>query len=446
MLTPTPRRVLILGAAGRDFHNFNTVFRADPGVEVVAFTATQIPGVDDRHYPTELAGPHYPSGIPIRPEADLERLIGELDVDEAVFAYSDVTHEYVMHLASRVLAAGADFTLLGPERTQLSSSKPVIAIMAVRTGAGKSPVSRWLSKGLREKGLRVAVVRHPMPYGDLEFEKVQRFSSEADLIAANCTVEEREEYEPHIAFGNVVFAGVDYEAILAEAEKEADLIIWDGGNNDFSFYRPDLSITVTDSLRPEHLISHHPGETTLRIADIVIVNKVDAAAPGVVDAMVADIARINPTATIVKGASPVTLTDPAAVEGKMVLAIDDGPTITHGGMPYGAGYAAALEAGAAGFIDPRDHAAPGIREVFDAYPHIGMVLPAMGYGKAQLAALADTINASAAEVVVSGTPIDLASLIEIDKPVVRAGYEYVNVGSPTLPELIELFLEGLFQD
>ena len=446
MLTPTPRRVLILGAAGRDFHNFNTVFRADPGVEVVAFTATQIPGVDDRHYPTELAGPHYPTGIPIRPEADMERLIDEFDVDEAVFAYSDVTHEYVMHLASRVLAAGADFTLLSPERTQLSSSKPVIAIMAVRTGAGKSPVSRWLSRRLRESGLRVAVVRHPMPYGDLKFEKVQRFASESDLVAAECTVEEREEYEPHIAFGNVVFAGVDYEAILAEAEKEADLIVWDGGNNDFSFYRPDLSITVTDALRPEHLTSHHPGETTLRIADIVIVNKVDAADPAVVDAMVAEIGRINPRATLVKAASPVKLEDPDAVRGKLVLAIDDGPTITHGGMPYGAGYAASLEAGADGFVDPRDHAAPGIKEVFENFPHIGKVLPAMGYGKAQLAALAETINASAADVVVSGTPIDLASLIRIEKPVVRAGYEYVDVGSPTLPEIIDEFLAALFKD
>ncbi len=437
---------MILGAAGRDFHNFNTAFRGDPGVIVVAFTATQIPGVADRRYPASLAGPSYPDGIPIFPENELERLIDELDVDEAVFAYSDVPHEYVMHLASRVLAAGADFTLLGPERTQLSSSKPVIAVTAVRTGAGKSPVSRWLSRRLRERGLRVAVIRHPMPYGDLEFEKVQRFASEADLVAAKCTVEEREEYEPHIAFGNVVFAGVDYEAILAEAEKEADLIIWDGGNNDFSFYRTDLTITVTDALRPGHLTSHHPGETTLRIADIVIVNKVDAAESGVVDAMVAEIGRINPTATLVKAASPVKLSDPAAVRGKTVLAIDDGPTITHGGMPFGAGYAAALEAGAAAFIDPRDHATPGIKEVFEQYPHIGKVLPAMGYGDTQLAALADTINGSGADVVVSGTPIDLAGLIDIDQPVIRAIYEYESVGSPTLPELIDEFLSGLFED
>lgn len=440
----SPRRVIILGAAGRDFHDFNVTYRDDPTVDVVAFTATQIPGVADRRYPPELAGPRYPDGIPIREETSLEELIAELEADEVVFAYSDVPHEHVMHLASRALAAGADFTLLGPERTQLSSTHPVIAVTAVRTGAGKSPISRWLSKHLRERGLRVAVIRHPMPYGDLRLEKVQRFGSREDLDIACCTAEEREEYEPHLAFGNIVFAGVDYEAILSAAEQEADVIIWDGGNNDFSFLRTEMTIAVTDALRPGHLTSHHPGETVLRLADVVVVNKVDAADPTVVQEMVERIAVVNPRATIVKGASPVRLDDPHAVEGRSVLVVEDGPTITHGGMPQGAGHSAAVAAGAADVVDPRESAVGSLVDVYEAYPHIGPVLPAMGYGEHQLEELSQTINRSRAEVVVSGTPIDLAALIPVDKPVVRARYEFAEAGVPTLESTVDAFVNRLF--
>jgi predicted GTPase len=444
MNTPSPRRVLVLGAAGRDFHDFNVAYRDDESVEVVAFTATQIPGVADRRYPAELAGPRYPDGIPIHAEDQLEELVARYDVDEVVFAYSDVPHEHVMHLASRSLAAGADFVLLGPERTQLSSTKPVVAVTAVRTGAGKSPISRWLSRHFRERGLRVAVIRHPMPYGTLQLEAVQRFAEPADLDAACCTIEEREEYEPHISFGNVVFAGVDYEAILRKAQEEADLIIWDGGNNDFSFLRPELSITVVDALRPDQLTSHHPGETVLRLADVVVVNKVDSADDAVVADLIDRVGAVNPTARIVKAASPVALDDPPAVAGRAVLVVEDGPTITHGGMPHGAGLVAARAAGAGRIVDPRSSAVPAIAAVYERYPHIGPVLPAMGYGAEQIAALSETIEGSDADVVVSGTPIDLAAVIETSKPIVRARYEFTDAGLPTLEHVVDDVVGHLF--
>jgi predicted GTPase len=446
MNTPTPRRVLILGAAGRDFHDFNVAYRDDESVEVVAFTATQIPGVDDRRYPPELAGPHYPDGIPIYPEDELERIVAEHDVDEVVFAYSDVPHGHVMHLGSRALAAGADFVLLGPERTQLSSTKPVIAVTAVRTGAGKSQTSRWLSRHLRDRGLRVAVIRHPMAYGEFEPRAVQRFSSRDDLDDACCTLEEREEYEPHLAFGNVVFAGVDYEAILEQAEQEADLIVWDGGNNDFSFLATELAIAVVDALRPEQLTTHHPGETVLRIADVVIVNKVDAADADVVEDLVSRVSDVNPEATIIRAASPVRLDDPTVVEGRSVLVVEDGPTITHGGMSHGAGYSAAVAAGAGRIVDPRPSAPPEIAAVFDAYPHIGPVLPAMGYDDRQIEALRATIDESGADVVVSGTPIDLAAVLHTETPIIRATYEFSDAGTPTLEHVIDQFVARVFDD
>ena len=439
------QRVVILGAAGRDFHNFNVVYRDDATVEVVAFTAAQIPGIVGRRYPLELAGTLYPAGIPIVDEAELDALCRDQAISEVVFAYSDLSHEQVMHLGSRALAAGADFTLLGPRRTMLTSSLPVIAVTAVRTGCGKSAVARWLSHRVRGGGRRVAVLRHPMPYGDLVKERVQRFASLADLDAAQCTVEEREEYEPHIALGNLVFAGVDYAAILAAAETEADIIVWDGGNNDFPFIRPDLHIAIADALRPRQIATHHPGESVARMADVLVINKVDAASLEDVTTAIQGLRAINPTAPILRAASPVRLDEPAAVKGRRVLVVEDGPTITHGGMPYGAGHVAALAAGAAEIVDPRPSAVSEIAAVFVAYPHIGKVLPAVGYGPAQLQALAATIRASAADVVVSATPIDLARLIAIDKPIVRARYEYAEVGEPALSTFVDAFLRRLPQ-
>ncbi|HSL25745.1 MAG TPA: cyclic 2,3-diphosphoglycerate synthase [Acidimicrobiia bacterium] len=436
-----PKRVVILGAAGRDFHNFNVVYRSDPGVVVEAFTATQIPGVAGRRYPASLAGPGYPDGIPIEDEVDLEAIIGSKHIDEVVFAYSDVSHEHVMHVASRVLAAGADFKLLGPNATMLPSRRPVIAVTAVRTGCGKSQIARWISRRLRGQGRQVAALRHPMPYGDLLSGRVQRFASLADLDRAGCTAEEREEYEPHIAAGNVVFAGVDYRAILDEAEKEADVIVWDGGNNDFPFVRPDLAIVVVDALRPGQVDTHHPGETSARVADIVVINKVDSAAPEAVDQAIEAVRRINPGAEIVRAASPARLDNPRAVQGKRVMVVDDGPTLTHGGMAYGAGYAAAVAAGAEEIVDPRATLAPALAYVFRDFPHIGPVLPAMGYSPDQLAALAETVNRSRAEVVVVGTPIDLASLVNIAKPVVRARYGYEEAGHPSLADVVDRFLQ-----
>lgn len=434
---------MILGAAGRDFHNFNVVYRDAPATDVVAFTAAQIPGIAGRRYPPVLAGTLYPEGIAIVDEAELDALCRDGRVDEVVFAYSDVLHQQVMHLGSRALAAGADFTLLGPRSTMLASSVPVIAVTAVRTGCGKSPIARWLSRRLRNGGRRVAVLRHPMPYGDLLKEGTQRFGSLADLDEAGCTIEEREEYEPHIAMGNVVFAGVDYAAILAAAEREADIIVWDGGNNDFPFIRPDLHIAVADALRPRQIATHHPGETVARMADILVVNKVDVASPEEVETATAGLRAVNAAAPIVLAGSPVRLDDAAAVAGRGVLVIEDGPTITHGGMAYGAGHVAAIAAGAATIVDPRLSAVPEIQAVFRAYPHIGKVLPAVGYGPAQLRALAATINGSSAEIVVSATPTDLARLIDIRKRTIRARYEYAEISSPGLSAFVDAFLRRL---
>lgn len=433
-------RIVILGAAGRDFHNFNVVYRDEPGVQVVAFTQAQIPRLSDRRYPAALAGPRYPNGIPIEDEADLEAICRRERVDGVVFAYSDVSHAAVMHLASRALAAGADFALLGPDRTMVPARVPVIAISAIRTGCGKSQTARWLGRRLRERGYRVAVLRHPMPYGDLECQRVQRFARPADLDAARCTAEEREEYEPHLAAGHVVFAGVDYAAIVAQAEQEADLIVWDGGNNDFPLVRPDLHIVMTDALRPGQADGYHPGEAVLRMADVVVVNKVDAARAGSVQVVVDEVRALNPHAAIVKAASPVRLDDPGAVRGRRVLVVEDGPTLTHGGMPYGAGYVAATSGGAAAIVDPRASATPGVREIFARYPHIGPVLPAVGYDAEQLQGLRETINRAAADVVVAATPLDLAALLALEKPVVRARYEFADAGEPTLGSFVDAFL------
>ena len=430
---------MILGAAGRDFHNFNVVYRDDPGVEVVAFTAAQIPGIAGRRYPAQLAGPLYPDGIPILEESCFGTRCRTDAVEEVVFAYSDVPHAHVMHLASRALAAGADFRLLGPDKTMLKSSLPVIAVTAVRTGCGKSPVTRWLSHRLKGYGLRVAVLRHPMPYGDLAKEKVQRFASLADLTAAECTAEEREEYEPHIAVGNVVFAGLDYFDILRRAELEADIILWDGGNNDFPFVRPDLHIAIADALRPHQVATHHPGETVARMADVLLINKVDSAPAEDVGTVTHELHAVNSHAAIVRGALPITLDDERFVRGRRALVVEDGPTVTHGGMPYGAGYLAAVRAGAE-IVDPRPAAAAEIGAVFAAYPHIGKVLPAVGYGPAQLSALAATINAAPADVVVSATPLDLARLLRLDKKVVRAHYEFAEAGEPELSWVVDVFV------
>jgi len=438
--TEQPTRIVIMGAAGRDFHNFNRVYRDDPGSRVVAFTATQIPEISGRVYPPSLAGRLYPQGIPIVDESELEALCRRERVEQVVFSYSDVDHAWVMHRASIALAAGADFLLLGPERTMLRAAVPVIAVSAVRTGCGKSQTSRWLSRLLRDRGLRVAVVRHPMPYGDLERQAVQCFSDRSDLDAAACTIEEREEYEPHLALGNRVFAGVDYAQVTARAEAEGDLILWDGGNNDFPFLRPDLHIVLVDPLRPGNETSHHPGEAVLRSADIVVVAKVNSASDADVRRVSENVRAINPRAPIVRGASPVRLEDPAAVRGRRVLVVEDGPTLTHGGMPYGAGYVAAVQAEAAEIVDPRPAAAEAFAEVFAQYPHIGPVLPAVGYHPAQLEALRQTLNATEADVVVAATTCNLEALMEINKPVVRALYEFAEAGEPGLGGLVEGFL------
>lgn len=434
------RRVVIMGAAGRDFHNFNMTYRDDPATEVVAFTAAQIPGIADRIYPPTLAGSLYPNGIPIVEEGRLEALCRAEAVDQVVFAYSDVPHEHVMHAASRALAVGADFILLGPKQTMLHSSLPVIAVCATRTGCGKSAIARWIARRLRNQGRRTIVIRHPMPYGNLGGERVQRFASLADLDAAQCTAEEREEYEPHIAAGDIVLAGVDYAAILQAAEREAEIIVWDGGNNDFPFIKPDLHIAVADALRPRQIATHHPGEAVARMADVLVVNKVDAASAAEVGVALAEVRAVNPRAPIVRAASPIRLDDEAAVGGRRALVIEDGPTITHGGMAYGAGYVAAVAAGATEIVDPRLAAAPEIAEVYRNYPHIGRVLPALGYGATQLRALEQTINAAAADVVVCATPIDIARLFRINKPVVRARYEFAELDEPKLSAIIDAFV------
>jgi predicted GTPase len=429
-----------MGAAGRDFHNFNQVYRHDEEVKVVAFTAAQISGIANRRYPASLAGVLYPEGIPIVDETELESLCHQEQIDCVVFAYSDLTHAEVMHLASRAMVAGADFLLLGPERTMLPAKVPAIAVSAVRTGCGKSQTTRWLSKLLRQKGWQVAVIRHPMPYGDLEKQVVQRFASKADLDAAECTIEEREEYEPHLEIGNIVYAGVDYEPIVKKAEQEADIILWDGGNNDFPFIRPDLHLVLVDPLRPGDETTHHPGEVVLRMADIVVIAKVDSAADADVQRVSDTVKKVNPKAIIVRGASPIQLDNPEAVRDRRVLVVEDGPTTTHGGMPYGAGYVAATRAQAAVIVDPRAYAVPEIAEVYARYPHIGSVLPAMGYFPAQLKALEETINNAEADVVVAATPSDLSSLMTLNKPVVRARYEFAEIGKPSLSELVEQFL------
>jgi predicted GTPase len=431
-----------MGAAGRDFHNFNVAFRDDPACEVVAFTAAQIPGIAGRRYPPALAGKRYPNGIAVVDEAELASICRDRQVDEVVFAYSDVDHAWVMHKAAIALAAGADFSLLGPRRTMLRSRLPVIAICAVRTGVGKSQMARWLAGRLRRRGLKVAVLRHPMPYGDLERQAVQRFASLADLDAAACTIEEREEYEPHIRAGNIVFAGVDYARILSIAGKEADIIVWDGGNNDFPFVRPDLQIVLVDPLRPGHETTHHPGEAVLRMADIVVVAKTNSASEVDIHRVCETARALAPDAVIARAASIVTLEDPAAVAGKRALVVDDGPTLTHGGMAYGAGYVAAIQAGVKEVVDPRVSAVGDIAAAFRRYTHIGKVLPAMGYSAKQRAELEATINGSSADVVIAGTPSDLSHILKLDKPVVRARYEFAEVGEPSLTRLIEDFLHG----
>jgi predicted GTPase len=434
------RRVVILGAAGRDFHNFNVVYRDDPHVTVVAFTATQIPGIAGRRYPATLAGPRYPAGIPIVDETELESLCRREAVDEVVFAYSDVTHGHVMRLASRALACGADFGLLGPRRTMLSAGVPVIAVSAVRTGCGKSPIARWLGRRLRERGHRVAVLRHPMPYADLERQRSQRFETAADLGAAGCTIEEREEYEPHLADGNVVFAGVDYREIAERAAAEAHLIVWDGGNNDFPFLKPDLHLVVVDALRPDDAHGYHPGEAVLRTADVVIVNKIDVATAEQVERAVEIVRTLNAGAAMVQAASPVRLDDAEAVSGRRVLVIEDGPTLTHGSMSYGAGFVAATAASAI-VVDPRSAGTALTKEIFARYPHIGPVLPAMGYSATQLEAFRATIDTVDADVVVAATPVDLARLIEVNKPIVRARYEFAETTEPGLGALIDDWLQ-----
>ena len=426
-----------MGAAGRDFHNFNVYFRANPAYEVVAFTATQIPNIEDRTYPAELAGEAYPNGIPIYPEERLEALIESERITQVVFAYSDVPHTYVMHVASRVLAAGADFRMMGLKSTLIESSKPVVAICAARTGSGKSQTSRKVASILRELGHKLAVVRHPMPYGDLKAQAVQRFANFEDLDRYACSIEEREEYEPHLAQGAVVYAGVDYEAILREAEREADVILWDGGNNDLPFFKSDLWIVVVDPHRPGHELSFHPGEANVRAADVVIINKVDTAAKEDTETVRQNVAILNPQAEIIEAASPIQVDNPDAIRGKRVMVVEDGPTLTHGGMAYGAGWIAAEKFGAKEIVDPRPYAQGSISEAYRKYPTTGMVLPAMGYGPEQMEELEQTINSADVEVVVIGTPIDLGKLLHLDKPYQNVRYELEELGKPRLPEILE---------
>jgi len=435
------KRIVIMGAAGRDFHNFNVAFREDPATEVVAFTAAQIPGICDRRYPAALAGSRYPNGIPILPEAQLAELVAKERIDQVVFAYSDVTHLHVMHQASIALAAGADFALLGPHRTMLTSRLPVIAVCAVRTGAGKSQTTRYLSRLLKQQGFSVAVVRHPMPYGDLAIQAAQRFETLEDLDRAQCTIEEREEYEPHIAIGNVIYAGVDYGRILERVENESDIILWDGGNNDFPFYYPDLNIVLVDPMRAGHESTYHPGEAVLRMADIVVVAKSTSASAADVSSVTENARRLAPRATVVRGASKVTLDDPALIRGRRVLVVEDGPTITHGGMAYGAGFVSAHEAGAAEIVNPRSAAHGRIAEVFAEYPHIGNVVPAMGYSDQDLADLRETIDEAGVDIVIAGTPCDLGRLINTRTPIVRARYEFDDVEEPRLADLVRAFVQ-----
>jgi len=431
-----PTRVVIMGAAGRDFHNFNVVYRDNPAYRVVAFTATQIPNIEGRTYPAALAGSLYPEGIPIVPEEELADLVRREQVDEVVFAYSDVSHEYVMNRASIALAAGASFRLLGPRATMLKAKVPVVAVTAVRTGSGKSQTTRKVAEILTAKGLRVVVVRHPMPYGDLAKQAVQRFATREDLDRHECTIEEREEYEPHIERGNVVYAGVDYAAILEQAQVEADVILWDGGNNDFPFYIPDLWITVADPHRLGHETSYHPGETNLRAADVVIINKVDTAPAENVAALRETVARVNPKAVVIEAASPVAVDDPEAIRGKSVVVVEDGPTLTHGEMSFGAGVIAAQRLGAT-LVDPRPYAVGSLQQVYKKYTQLGALLPAMGYGAQQMKELEATINATPADAVVIGTPIDLGKLLKLNKPAVRVRYELEELGGASLAQVLD---------
>ena len=433
----TPIRTIIMGAAGRDFHNFNVFFRDNQEYRVVAFTATQIPNIDGRQYPAALAGSLYPEGIPIYPESDLVKLIRDLKVDQVIFAYSDVPHEVVMHKASIVLAAGADFRLMGSKATQLKSSKPVVSVCAVRTGSGKSQTTRRVSLVLREMGYTVAAIRHPMPYGDLVKQTVQRYASYADLDKHECTIEEREEYEPHLDNGVIVYAGVDYEKILRQAEQEVDIVLWDGGNNDFSFYKPDLSIVVADPHRAGHEMSYHPGETNIRSADVFVINKVDTASPDDVIKVRENLYAVNPNAVIIEGASPLFVEDPAAIRGKRVLVIEDGPTLTHGEMAYGAGWVAARRFGAAEIVDPRPYAVGTIADTYRKYPSTGPILPAMGYGEAQTRDLEETINKADVDLVISATPIDLTRVLKVRKPMQRVRYELQEIGQPTLEDILK---------
>ena len=429
-------RVLIMGAAGRDFHNFNVRYREDPGSRVVAFTAAQIPNIEGRRYPAELAGPNYPQGIPIYSEDELTHLIRTLEVDEVVFAYSDVSHNDVMHRASMTIAAGADFTLLGAKSTMLVAKVPVVSICAVRTGAGKSQTTRRVRHILAEKGKRVVVVRHPMPYGDLIKQRVQRFSTLQDLDRHECTIEEREEYEPHLVEGAVVYAGVDYQEILKQAESECDVLLWDGGNNDLPFYQPTIEIVVTDPHRAGHELTYHPGEANLLRAQVVIINKMDSADKDAIQLLRKNIATLNPKAMVIEAASPLFVEDGEKIRGKRVLAIEDGPTITHGGMAFGAATLAARRLGAAELVDPRPHAVGSLRDTFRKYPHLGSALPAMGYGEGQVRDLEATINACDAEIVVFATPVDLRHLVRISKPALRVRYEIQEIGKPDLEDAL----------
>lgn len=430
------KRILIMGAAGRDFHNFNVFFRDKEEYEVVAFTATQIPGIEGRLYPPQLSGRLYPQGIPIYDEKDLTAIIREKQIDVVVFAYSDVSHEYVMHKASQALAAGADYWLLGARSTQIKSSKPVVSIGAVRTGSGKSQTTRYVVSALREMGFRVVVVRHPMPYGDLRRQIVQRFATYEDLDLHHCTIEEREEYEPHLARGVVVYAGIDYEKILRQAEAEADIVVWDGGNNDLPFFKSDLHIVVADPHRAGHELSYHPGEANLRLADVVVINKVDTADLAPIARVRENIAQANPRALIVEAASPIFVEDPMAIRGKAVLVVEDGPTLTHGEMAYGAGIVAARRYGAAEIVDPRPYAVGSIVETYRKHPHIGPLLPAMGYGPEQIRELGETINNTPTDLVIVATPIDLRRVVQINRPSQRVRYELQEIGQPTLMDIL----------
>ena len=428
-----------MGAAGRDFHNFNVFFRSNTDYRVVAFTATQIPDIEDRKYPAVLSGESYPEGIPIYPEEELSSLIKKHDISEVFFAYSDVSHEYVMHKASQVQAAGASFTLLGPDETMIKSQLPLISVCAVRTGCGKSQTSRKIALLLKEKGKRIVVIRHPMPYGDLATQKVQRFATYEDMIEQECTIEEMEEYEPHIKNGIIVYAGVDYGAILEEAEKEADIILWDGGNNDFSFYKADLEIVVVDPHRPGHELLYHPGETNFRRAQVLVINKIDSAEKERLDRLLENIKKYNPQARIIRANSTISVPEGEKISGKTVLVVEDGPTLTHGGMPYGAGIIAATQYGASKIVDPRPYAVGSIKETFQKFSHLDKVLPAMGYGKKQTAELAKTIDKANCDLVVSGTPIDLGRLIKTNKRILRVSYDLEEIGSPDLKEVLREF-------